>query len=319
MAKVLIRVAVSVALIGLLVYFMRDHAHDIASALTQADLRCIAAGVAVFCMALTIMAVRLKLIFNVQEIRMSLKDALHLTFIGLFFNNFLPTAVGGDVVKAYCAARATGEKMKSVASVLMDRIFGLFMFILVPSLTIVFLLNRLDPIVPKITFGVLAAAILGFFMIFNKNWAKKLGFLLIPLEKLKLKDKVVLLYEGLHSFKHHSRAIPAILGLSVAAQILSIMSVYFFILALGAEPDFLALFLLTPIVFLMSMIPVSIGGLGLREGGFVIFFQRMIGEHNAWALGILYMVQVFFVSLIGGAIYMVRHDYHFRMKELPAA
>ncbi len=75
------------------------------------------------------------------------------------------------------------------------------------------------------------------------------------------------------------------------------------------------LFLLMPIVHLMSMIP-SVNGLGVREMGFLYFFQDSIGPERATALAILYLFVLILLGLAGGLVYLVRQDYHFRFREI---
>jgi hypothetical protein len=131
-------------------------------------------------------------------------------------------------------------------------------------------------------------------------------------------DKLRMLYDGMHHFKNHKRALIQISLWSLGAQLLGIVAVYLFIRAIGAEAGALQVLLLTPVVHLMSMIP-SINGLGVRETGFVYFFGNVIGPHNASALAILYLFLLFFLSAVGGAIYLWRHEYHFRLGELKSA
>lgn len=315
MKKSLPQIIVSLVFIGLLFYLMRNDLPEIGATLRQANPWLIASGVLLYCTSAFLLARRLQLIYAAQDTPIPLSESVNITFVGFFFNNFLPTAVGGDLVKAYCGARITGERLKSLTSVLMDRIVGLLVFVLIPSITILFLAKTLDPIIPKTILSLLAVALVALVFLFNRKVASRFGFLMPLLNRLKIGDKLVMLYDGLHGFRHHLRLIPQVSILSFIGQALSITSIYFFIRSLSADIQIVQVFLLTPVVLLMSMVP-SINGLGVRETAFVYFFKSHIGVHNASALAILYLFLLFFVSVVGGVIYLARHDYHLKWKEI---
>ena len=73
-------------------------------------------------------------------------------------------------------------------------------------------------------------------------------------------------------------------------------------------------FLLIPVVHLISMLP-SLNGLGIREVAYVYFLKNHIGTETAAAVGILWLSLLIFLSLIGGLIYLFRHDYHIQFKK----
>jgi glycosyltransferase 2 family protein len=318
MKQTFLRLIVSFAFLGILVYLMRGDMPQILDTLKKVNPWFVGGGVAAYFIAAVVLAKRLTLIFAVQDVRLSYPQAVHLTFIGYFFNNFLPTAVGGDLVKAYCSYRISNEKFKSFISILMDRVFGLMMFVLIPSVTVLFLMGKLDPIIPTIVYGILLLAVIFTVFFFNKGLAKKFSFVVNLLNKIKLGDKLRLLYEGIHGFRSHKGMIAKVSVLSLLAQFLSIGAIYFFIRALDSDISIFYLLLLTPIVHLMSMVP-SINGLGVRESAFVYFFKGSIGVPAASALAILYLFLLLILSVIGVLIYMTHHEYHFKMKEVQNA
>jgi uncharacterized protein (TIRG00374 family) len=243
---------------------------------------------------------------------MTLRESSSLTFVGYFFNNFLPTSVGGDIVKAMCASRVTGQAVKSVTSVFLDRIFGLFTFVLIPSVSLLFFLKQIDnPVVPVVIYSLLALSLLSFLVLFNKKAAGRLDFLRRLVERFHWGEKVKQVYEGLHNFKRHKIVVAQAMLLSILGQSVSICVLFLMAVGLGSRPHILYFFMLVPVVQLLSMLP-SINGLGVREWGYVYFLSPYVGRENAAALGILWLGLLFVLSLIGGIIYLVRHDYHIR-------
>ncbi len=314
MFKILLRGAISLAFLVLLYFIVREDIPVILDTLRNMNHGLAVASVLIFLTTVGIMAFRLRLIFRVKGAPISFFEACNLTFVGYFFNNFLPTSVGGDIVKAMCAARVTKETVKSVTGVLMDRIFGLFTFILIPSITLLFFIGNIqNRWVPIIVYGLLAASLLSFFLIFNRDLARRLKFVEIFLGRFRAGKKIREIYEGLHDFKNHKQAVLFAMLISVVGQSVSIFVLYLMARALGSETSPMYFFLLVPIVHLVSMLP-SLNGLGIREGAYIYFLKPYVGKEVAAALGILWLGLLILLSIIGGVIYLIRHDYHIRFK-----
>lgn len=314
MAKSLLRVLVSLGFVGLLVYFVRDDIPTILSTLKNVDRPLFILAVTVFLSTVVILAKRLQLIFAAEDVQISLGVTCNLTFIGYFFNNFLPTSVGGDIVKAMCASRVTGQPVKSVTSVLMDRIFGLFTFILIPSVSL-FFVSEMNPKVQVVVYSFLTFSIFCFFLLFNRTLARRFHFVEKLLNRVSLGSKVRRIYDGLHNFRNHRGVIVRAMLLSILGQSVSLFVIYLMGVALGAPRESLPyFFLLIPVVHLISMLP-SLNGLGIREVAYVYFLKSHIGTEKAAAVGILWLALLIFLSLIGGLIYLFRHDYHVQFKK----
>ena len=320
MKKILVRGLISFAFVGLLFYLMREDIPKIHHTLLEMDRWLGGASALVFLSTILILARRLQLMFGVKGLPLSMGEAANLTLVGYFFNNFLPTSVGGDIVKALCAARVTKNTVKSVAAVLMDRIFGLFVFVLIPSCTLLFFMSKIgNPVVPVTVYSLLALSALFFFMIFNRGMARRFRFIETLLSRFGAARKAREIYESLHDFKNHKRVVAGAMALSVVGQSASILVLYAMALALGAHAPLVYFFLLVPVVHLVSMLP-SLNGLGIREGAYVYFLGPYIGKEYAFALGILWLGLLFLLSILGGIVYLLRPDYHIRFKEavLPA-
>lgn len=315
MRKILLRTLISVAFLGLLFYLVRGDIPQIQSVLKNMNRGLLFLSVVISLFSVMILARRLQLIFAAEDIPIRLMEASNLTYVGYFFNNFLPTSVGGDIVKAMCAARITRHPVKSVTTVLMDRIFGLFTFILIPSFSFLFFLKRIEnPLVPMIIYSLLAVSFLCFLLLFNRGIARKFKFIEHFLNWFHLGDKVRKIYDGLHNFKNHKAVIAQAMLLSLAGQSINIFVLYLMALALGAHTPIIYYYFLVPVVHLISMLP-SLNGLGIREGAYIYFLTPYIGREYAAALGILWLGMLLFLSVIGGIIYLIRHDYHVQFKK----
>ncbi|MCG3175949.1 MAG: hypothetical protein MOGMAGMI_00886 [Candidatus Omnitrophica bacterium] len=312
MKSLLLRVVISGGFLLLLYYLMRDDLPEIASTLSGLDPALALVSAVLFLSTVFVLAKRLQLIFAAEDLSISMRESASLTFVGYFFNNFLPTSVGGDIVKAMCAAKVTGDPVKSVTTVLMDRIFGLFTFILIPSISLLFYLDRIDnPMVPIVVYSFLAFSILFFFVLFHPAAARRFSFVGALIGRYAWGAKLKSIYEGMHAFRHHKMLIAKAMALSLFGQSLSIFVLYLLSHALDARANIIYFYLLVPIVHLVSMLP-SLNGLGIREGAYIYFLKPYIGAESAAALGILWLALLLLLSVIGGGIYMVRPDYHIR-------
>ncbi len=315
MGKIILRVLISFGLIALLFYLVRDDIPAIMHTLKNINRKLLGLAILIALLSVFIFSKRLQLIFAAEEVELRLVQSSNLTFIGYFFNNFLPTSVGGDIVKAMCASRITRKPVKSVTSILMDRIFGLFTFILIPSVSLLFYLRQIgNPMVPITIYSFLAASIFFFVLLFNRDFARRFQFVERILNFFKIGQKVRQIYDGLHNFKHHKGVVAEAMLLSVIGQSVNIIVIYLMALALGADTSIIYFYLLVPMVHLLSMLP-SLNGLGIREGAYIYFLSPYLGRENAAAIGILWLGLLFILSVIGGVIYLLRHDYHVRFKE----
>jgi uncharacterized protein (TIRG00374 family) len=120
---------------------------------------------------------------------------------------------------------------------------------------------------------------------------------------MKLGERLESLYGIVHDYRNRLDIIAKALLMSLAAQSMYFLSMYFFFLSLGQDIGVGNVYLIMPIVIFISMFP-SLGGLGVREGGMVAFFGPLAGKDSAFAASLLLLFMLFFVSLIGGIVYL---------------
>ena len=229
-----------------------------------------------------------------------------LYLIGLFFSLFLPTSIGGDTVRAAAAsARKLGEAGFAVASVILDRVVGVF------ALLCYFVLGvALD----RPTFQGLAAAVV---------WKTPTHRLLVLLGVTAVVGGalVVLLtrrWKALRAVMDQGRRLTWAFATSplvlVRAIVLGFLVQALYILAWAAlamglgwslRPAFLLL--AVPFVSLAAMAPVTISGLGVREGAWVLLLRPLgIASLDAVAYGLLYFLSVMVVAGVGGVLFALR-------------
>ncbi len=302
----MIRIAISLCAIIILVWLMRGRMVEIFVTLKQVRIWLFMLAFLVFLSTVAIVSLRLRKVFIVQGINFSLREIIRLTFIGFFFNNFLPTSVGGDVVKAYYASKGTEKKLEAFTSVFVDRMIGLFSLVFIASIALIFVGGSIENSACKwAILLMLCGAIIFVILILNKAVARRFALVLGRLRLFKLDQKMRKLYSAINSYKNHKKIVWQALGLSMASQSISIFSIYLFARSLLISAPLKNFFLLMPIVFAVSMFP-SLNGLGIREGAYVYFFRTIIQPEKAFALSLLYLASLLGLSIIGGIIYALK-------------
>jgi uncharacterized protein (TIRG00374 family) len=304
--SILLRFVVSFGLLILLIWVMRKDAVKVIGIIKTSHKDIILLAILINIFLSLVVAYRLKLLMSAQEILLSLKDAVYLTFIGYFFNNFLPTAIGGDIAKAYYASKKTNNKAASYAAVLADRILGLIATLLIALIGILFIGKSLDnkfilwavPVLFLLVVIVIALLLKKNNRIEEAALEKKGVFHII-------KYKILKLYMAINLYRNHPVLMIKGIVLSIFLQAGSIFSIYLFILSIGGNMAIFRLFLIIPLVWTVSMIPLSLNGLGVRESGFVILLKGFIGRDKAITISFLWLGLIMLYSFIGWILHLL--------------
>jgi uncharacterized membrane protein YbhN (UPF0104 family) len=214
-------------------------------------------------------------------------------FVGMYFNLFLPTSVGGDVLKVHFLSREEGRRLMAAYSVVGDRLFGLLAMVLLGAGAIGLRPDILPPhFVTALWIGsiVIVCGLVGlpfFSKIFRGFWPKLVD---------RLSDVLVLW--------QRPRKILAVLGLSFCLQALGMGAVAFLGSGIGIEIPLIFYFASLPLINIATAIPISFSGIGVREGTFVYFLGiKGIQPEQALCLGILFFSVQVATSILGGVAY----------------
>ena len=309
-----VRTAVSLLLILILLYIMRGKYGEIASALKNTNIAVFIAAFIAFILAAVISGFRMKLIIQAQDIAINLREALSLTFIGYFFNNFLPTSIGGDVVKAHYLSKHSEDTAGSYASVLVDRLVGMVTMIFMAFAALLLVgTNIVDKKVTIAIYIVTALSVLCILFLASKSFAKRFSVLITLIKPLESKLRKV--YDTTNKYRHHPELMVATFFISIVSQLFYFACFGILALSIGSRIPASDLLLKMPIVSIMSLLP-SINGLGVREGSTVVLFGPLIGRENALAIGILMLVVLLITSIIGGIIYALSPQFKMKLKEI---
>ncbi len=297
-----IRFFISFGLLAGLLWMMRGDIGNILDIMKKSNKMFLIVALCVSMPLSPILAYRLKVLMKGQKIFLSMKDFLYLTYIGYFFNNFLPTAVGGDIVKAYYASKKTHNKVGSYAAVLADRLCGVVALLFITLTGIIFMGDKFknDRIFWAVI-GMSGIAIVAIGILLNKKAGTDSAGSAKPGIMAKMMAHISKLRDAISLYKSSPKILTKALLISFLGQVGAIVSIYFFVLFLGGNVHLIKLFLIVPLVWAISMLP-SLNGLGVREGAFVYFLKGDIGADAAFAVSILWLGVIIIYSIIGGIL-----------------
>lgn len=253
-----------------------------------------------------VFAYRWKTILAVSSFRVPFTTLIRFYFVGTFFNLFLPTALGGDVVRGYNLATYSGEKARAAASVLVERIVGFFALAFIALLA---LLLGSSVIEDTTVTTVILVVCLGYFavavVVLNAKTMKRLVAVLKFIRLWDIGRRVDRIVDSLHAFTRHKVILWRCFVLSMVSQTLAILAAYSLALAISLELDLVYFFMALPMIWIVTMVPLSINGLGVREGAFVFFFTKVgVSDTAALLLSFLNFSQMIALGLMGGIIYL---------------
>ncbi|MDD3818611.1 MAG: lysylphosphatidylglycerol synthase transmembrane domain-containing protein, partial [Actinomycetota bacterium] len=123
----------------------------------------------------------------------------------------------------------------------------------------------------------------------------------------KIREKLSSVFNTFESFKDYKMELFKVLIYSFLLQFAVILNYYLAALAVGIDLDLTAFLFMVPVISIITMIPVSIGGIGLRENAIVIIMNSLgVMEERAAVCSLLILVMLLIVGIIGGIAYIIR-------------
>jgi glycosyltransferase 2 family protein len=270
-------------------------------------------------------AVRWRALLKAAGLDLSLSRAMEISFVAHFFNSLMLGTVGGDVMKAYYAARETHHrKNEAVVTVLVDRVIGLWAMLVFASLMIapnleLFRESGLRKITALILLMTISATVF-VFVAFRGGISKRWTSARDRLRQLPKGAFLEQLLDACRAYGKAPRALTTAFVLSMAVNVLTVVQFWLVGRGLGAHVPFVALCFITPTVICIAALPIAPGGLGVRENLVVQMLAiAPISVHAtpALSLSLLAFAGSLFWSLVGGVVYMMfKHKHHLAQQEL---
>jgi len=258
----------------------------------------IPAIVTLLAVGLLLSSLKWKVVLDTLGQNVSIVRLISLFWSGLFFNTFLPGRTGGDAYRAFGLPKSAGSRSRAITSVAIDRGMNLLALVLIAFFS-TFLDHRLPASivtgVRTLTVAVFGATILGF------------AFRQALLDRLP--DRISAKLYPLLGARWDFRELALSAGLSLAFQASMVLINVCVARALSIPVTTIALFVIIPITALVTAIPISINGIGVREAAYatLLAYTGTAPEHGV-ALSLTATAAVFCWSVVGGVIFVLSNQ-----------
>lgn len=297
-----IKMAVSLILIGILIYNVEWE--SFLNHFKTLSIWPVVIVLAIFTVQFPISAMKWKTALEIHQLNYSFGFLQKIICIGFFFNNFLPTAIGGDAYRVLKTMPKEGFKSRAVSAVLLERIMGfaalLFLGFVGGVLTLTVAGEKNQLILYYILIcasgGVIAVCLLILL------WMGAFSNLLERIKKIKKLEILT------HNLGHIWRSPALLINISMVSllfQVLAIIAIGVLFDALGSDGSYAIYAVMAAIVGLASVLPISINGIGVIEGAFVFSATQLgIGYNEAIIAAFMLRILVMPLSLICGFVYL---------------
>lgn len=256
--------------------------------------------------AVVISAYKWRLILQSQGVEVAMPKLVSSYFIGLFLNNFLPTSIGGDVFRAYDIARMTGQTTKAAASVITERVLATATLAVSAVASLLFgysSTGRFAWMVVMFCFGCVLLVWVSLDIRWARHLTRRISFINTDKIRLKVEEARLALLAPIRD----KQTLINVLLLSVAFQAMVVAVHLAVFKALRIDADVLFLMIFVPMVSAISMLPISINGIGVHQGTSIVLYGAVgISATQATAQSLGFMLVVTLSSLPGSLLLILR-------------
>jgi hypothetical protein len=307
--SIFLRISISVAL--LIFLFNRVDKKSLFEIIQHADKSLLFWAFFVFFFNYLFCLVRWIMLLKAVDIHLPLSRVIISFSGGIFFNLFLPSAIGGDLMRSIDLAAHTKKPREIVATVILDRISGSvgLVILIFASLAIGWDLVQDRAVLLSIFIITFLLGVI-LLILFNNSIYSAINKLLTNPNAGRIRKGIKSLHEEMHVFRHKKADVVKNLFVSVLIQANTPMTFYLIALSIGLKIKIVYFFIFLPIVGAITMLPISLGGLGLRDAATIYFFAKAgVSRDSAFAMSLLNFSFILVYGAIGGLIYVltVRH------------
>jgi glycosyltransferase 2 family protein len=291
-ARRIVRIAVS---LGIVVYILIDvDNRDLLRTLTGVRLGPLAAAFALYLVGQVASAYKWGLLGRSVGFERPMSEYVRFYFIGMFFNLFGPSTIGGDVARGLYLADGHRPGL-AINSVVFDRVSGLAVLMALGALALLAFPQYGLPL------PLTASLIAGGVLLLLGWWTCPRLVRLLP-ERNRFRRQVEM---ELAPFWRDRRLLARVGGVSLVFHITQAGAQFVLARAAGVALPFSYCLIFHPVISLMTALPVSIAGLGVREGGYLYFLTRInVDDSVAVTLGLLWFGVTVAVGLVGGLLFV---------------
>lgn len=305
-----LKLAAGLILIALLLLFKVKLA-DVGVEIRHSDPTWILLAGALHIIGLLLSAYRWQLLLSVHQVQAPMWDLFRSYLIGGFFNNFLPTRVGGDVYRMVDSKKYSGSLLRPFAVIVVERLSGIFGLLLI-GVTAFSFYPRLEEI-RSIGYALVGLMLggLAFILVFygSDRFAGLLKKLTAKLPE-KIGGKLLAMFDAFWHFSTSKGTVFFVFVLGLLLQLNVILYYYFIALGLGMDLTLTEVAIVMPLLICIQLLPLTPNGIGVREVTYVALLSHYFNIANAAAVAfsVWDYILTFAYGLIGGLLYLLKKE-----------
>jgi uncharacterized protein (TIRG00374 family) len=293
----------------LLLYYLLHNAQldEFSDIVTTASALYLGAAVLFFVLSNGLGALQWHVLLRAQQLPIRFRQSLVLYWIGVFFNNVLLGNIGGDALRIYDIRRLTGEGTGGAAATFMDRFIGLFSTCTL-ALVAYLAVPQVREAKPVMMLFPIWLALIGLLCM---GLSQHVGWFIERLARRLLPEPVAKLLGDLRLrivvYRHRLGLLLAVWLVPLGVQACRILVYWMAGLAVGMEVSLVFYIAFQPVAAIVAALPISIGGLGVRENVLVELFGHVGTPSSlAFAMSLLGYAAGIVASLLGGIAFVLR-------------
>jgi uncharacterized protein (TIRG00374 family) len=306
-----VKLAVSVALVAWIIQGV-DFS-EIGRVLQRSNVSLLVFAFGLYFLGYFLTAVRWRLLISIHGVRPPLLVLVQSFMVGIFFNNFLPSTIGGDVSRMYDVWRIAKDKSSAVSVVLVDRFLGVTALILWATVALLVspeIRSQSTVTIPVLV--VLALAVALVMLIFGRPRAMVAG-LMSAMRRLAARapsfagKPIGKILNAFGPYYSHNRVLVKALLISLLLQLNVIIHFWLVAVALEIDLSLFAMCVIIPCILMITMLPISINAIGVREVSFVYFMGLFgVSDENALVFAWIAFTFVIVQGFLGGVVFALR-------------
>ncbi len=303
-SQFLLKGLISVGLITALLIWKVDMA-EFVHAFCSVDIPLYLMATVLFFVQNLIIAYCWQIVLVAQRNNVPFLRVLQVHFIGSFFGTFMPTSIGMDIVRAFSLSRYMRQGVDAMSSMFVTRVVG-FLTNFAIALVVAFPVARAtgNMKILQVVVVMTVLFVFGIWVLLHPQFLSGLGFILRRLGMQAIIAKIELFQNSSRALRHEKTSMFKLVLMSLAFQLLGSYIIYLVGVSLGIPVAWYHYFIMVPLITAITVLPLSIAGIGLREGAFVFFFVPLgATEAQAFSLSLLVFAQWISAALAGGVVY----------------
>jgi uncharacterized protein (TIRG00374 family) len=269
----------------------------------------LAGALALYTVTLALATWRWRLLLRAQGYHAPMGHLSASYLVATFFNNFLPSNVGGDVIRVRDSSHLTGSTTASLAIVAIDRILGLGALYLLAVVAYALggqTVRRLEGALPALLLLGVVFAVMGYVYV-TPGIARKVMSVSRLTAFPSIRERFEVAQGAVHVYREQVAVVWTAFAASVALQALVVCYYYEVAHSLRIPLPLSACFLVVPLCTLVQTVPISFNGWGIRESVFILYFRQLgLSRDSALAFSLVGAGLIVLLSLSGAVVWSSR-------------